>query len=293
MNIEKIINNFFNENRIKLRKETIRYLNDQVKPILLFLKANKINDFNKLKYDHLLKFIENEKNKGNSNQTINKRIMIIKRLIKYAFKENQKNTKDLNYILNFEKLKSHSNSYIRLDNIQLNKLINYYNKININDFYKFRLKIIIGLLLSTGVRATELLFIKIENINLNERKIYLEHTKTEQPRVVYITNDLAKNIQNFISIYKINDFLICNIEKKPLNLNSLTCIFKRLSNKLKYSISPHKLRHTYASKQLENGMNIEALRKIMGHTNLKTTQIYLNLNDNFIKKEFDKTCIIK
>ena len=287
MQINKIINLFILERAAILRIETVRYIKDQINALNKYFIQNNIYDFNDLKKSNILDFIQLEKNKKNSNVTINKKISMLKRLIKFSVLYDQELTKDLNMILNLPKLREHSISYLTLSNDELKKVIYFYSNLNITEFREFRLKIILGVLLSTGCRATELLNIKIKNINLNTRKIYLEYTKTEKPRYVYFPVSFAENLENYIIRYN-NDFLITNYKGEYLGINALVCIFKRLSEKLGFKVSPHIIRHTFATKQLENGIDLESLRKLMGHTRLTTTQIYLLLNDNFVQSQYDK-----
>ena len=287
MLITKIIDGFIEERSAISRSETVRYIKDQTNSLNKFFNTFNIVDFNDLKKEYVLEFIQLEKKKKNTNVTINKKISVLKRLIKFSLLYEQELTKDLNMILNLPKLREHSISYPTLTNEQLEKVIHFYNGISINDFRDYRLKIILGVLLSTGCRATELLNIKINNINLNTRKIYLEHTKTEKPRYAYFPFSFADILEDYILRYN-NEYLITNYEGEYLGINALTCIFKRLTIKLGFKVSPHIIRHTFATKQLQNGIDIESLRKLMGHTRLTTTQIYLTLNDTYVKTQYDK-----
>lgn len=291
MKIDLLINSFIHERSALSRSETVRYIKDQTKALKKYFNKIKIYDLDDLKKEHVLELIQIEKKKKNTNVTINKKISMLKRLIKFSILYDQELTKDLNMILNLPKLREHSISYPTLTNEQLEKVINFYNTIKINDFRDYRLKIILGVLLSTGCRATELINIQIKNINLNSRKIYLEHTKTETPRYAYFPISFAEILEDYILRYN-NEYLITNFEGEFLGINALVCIFKRLSEKLGFKVSPHIIRHTFATKQLQNGIDLESLRKLMGHTRLTTTQIYLLLNDNYIQAQYDKFNIL-
>lgn len=290
MKIKEVATLFIEEQTALWRAETVRYDKDQIRPILAYMDSVPIEDFDDLKKVDVLKFITFEKEKGLSSITINKHLNMLKRLILFAYENEQQETKQLTLITHIPNLKAHYTPFPTLTNEQLVKLVDYYKSLKTTDFKHFRLKVILGLLLCTGIRMTESLFIESKNINLNERVILLERTKTEKVRNAFIAEEFTPILREYMEKYPF-EYLITTKEGNQLTADNMSCIFKRLSKTIGFSVSPHIIRHTFATNCIENDMDLETLRVLMGHTRLTTTQIYLNLSTKHKKAEYDKANI--
>ena len=106
-------------------------------------------------------------------------------------------------------------------------------------------------------------------------------TKTSADRCVLFTNKTAKLLKKFITVHVNHQYLFYDFDTdNKMTLTSVETFLDRLRNRLniKQSISPLKWRHTFATTFSRRGGNIEILRIILRHTNLKTTQKYLHMN---------------
>lgn len=292
MNISELINQFLLEQSIIRRKETIRYDKDQTDALLKYFNLKSISDTSQFTKLVLLDFIQYQQTVLNvSNTTINKRLVMWQRLIRYGI-QNELITENLQFmtILQFKKLRCHSIPKDTLTDEKLSKLLEYIDTLNIRAYSTFRLKLMLLICLSTGVRLTELINIKQEYINISTMSIYLERTKTETPRTLYIDKSIIPLLKLFMQMYP-STYLFCRKDKVQLTADNVTCIFKRISTKLDFNLSPHIIRHTFATKLIKNGIDIESLRKLMGHTSITTTQRYFELSSDYVQAQHQKYSI--
>ena len=163
---------------------------------------------------------------------------------------------------------------------------------------------IIELIYATGIRASELINIKITDIDFNEATLRILG-KGSKERIIPIHNLALKLIAKYWKneIYNHNklvknknikfkrDFLFLNIHGKKLTRQGLWYIIKTISKKLGLDInkiSPHILRHTFATHLLYNGVPLRHLQELLGHSNISTTQIYTHLSDQYIESQYSK-----
>jgi len=134
-------------------------------------------------------------------------------------------------------------------------------------------RIIIELILLTGLRVSEVLGITPDDIDFRNRTIRI-HGKGSRDRTVYPPRELLYDLRDYIadkSIERQNRIF-------GLTRQRVFEIIKNLSGR-----SPHKLRHTFAVNYLESGGDLRTLQKILGHSSLKTTSIYLDLLDSTVQ----------
>lgn len=218
--------------------------------------------------DMILNYINSLKYKELNSKTINYRILSLKTMFKY-FEFND------HVIFSFPKLKTKEFRYQNLSRKEIKMLVEYilYSKIKTNS------KLILSLLLETGIRLNELIHIKNENINLEKKMIYLDYTKTGIDRIVFYSELSDKYIRDIISEDK---YLI---KTRP---RGIYAIFQRANKVLKFkNFHPHMLRHTYATILVENNTNLEFVRMTLGHKSLKTTQRYLHFNHDVMRNIYD------
>jgi site-specific recombinase XerD len=142
-------------------------------------------------------------------------------------------------------------------------------------------------LLNTWVRRSELVNIKKENINTNYIKII--NWKWQKDRIVYITKKFNKEISEYIKLQNVNEnLLFCTLKWSKLNENEVNKIIKQIQKWTNIKLNPHLFRHTYASLCIKKWINIYTLQQQMWHTDLKTTSIYLYMNNKENWEEIQK-----
>ena len=143
-------------------------------------------------------------------------------------------------------------------------------------------KLIIELFYFTGMRLSELIHIKTSDIDKVNSQIKVIGKRNKE-RLIPITFNTLKDLNEFINFYEIENFLFADGNGKKLYSKKVYRIVNKYLTKIS-SIkkkSPHVLRHSFATHMLNNGADINAIKEILGHANLSATQIYTH---NSIKK---------
>lgn len=207
-------------------------------------------------------YIIHEHENSVSNATINKRILAIKQIYKFFNIDNE--------ILQLKKLREERVTFNALSRYELNLLKNYI----LTDKLSLKNRCVMSVLIDTGVRVNELLNIKINNININSKTIYLEVTKTKEHRIVPFTDFTASLLKDYIKLVGLKNGILFN-----LTASGLASLFAKIKKELGFNdFHPHMLRHTLASNLHSKGLPIVMIQKIMGHHNLSTTERYIHFD---------------
>ena len=183
-------------------------------------------------------------------------------------------------------LKSSSKIVIPFSEDEIMQVFENFNDSKISD----RDKLIIEIFYSTGLRREELINIKIQDIFLKEGLIKILGKRSKE-RMIPILPSLSKNLKNFISNNNNSKYLF---ETKKLKKISVSTVY-RLINKYfrlvssKVKVSPHVLRHTFATHMLNNGADINTIKEILGHSSLSSTQIYTKIKLPKIVNDYNKS----
>lgn len=212
-------------------------------------------------------------------------------------------------------LKCFYNFYEKLDKISNNPLINIdipkieqslptvlsleevlsLLDIEINSPYDARNKAILELLYSTGLRISELINLELANIDLEDNLIRVMG-KGSKERIVPF-GDYAKNaLSCYLDDYrgfinkKNSTYVFLNSTGGRLSRQYIFKIIKLecMKKGIKKNVSPHTLRHTYATHLLKNGTDLRIIQELLGHENLTTTQIYTHLDNEKLKNDYDE-----
>ena len=220
-----------------------------------------------------------DRNPKVKNATINKYVGLVLRVLK----------NECNIILKFDKLPEETKMIQIVPDNVIQDIFKYLD----NDLYPEHLRnlVMFRLLLDTGLRISELLSLQINNFDFESRMILVTHTKTKVDRYVFYTSTTQSFLTKYLIQSRIESHIFINLTtKKPLTVDRVQKICQNLQKKVKtkYSISPHKWRHTFATKYVSRNGNMEVLRILMGHTSLLTTQKYLHINSDQLKTEYER-----
>ena len=127
----------------------------------------------------------------------------------------------------------------------------------------------------TGVRLSELLSLKINDIDQPNQTIKVLGKRNKE-RIIPLSINLLNEILNFSEKHKTNNYIFVNCEGKNLSSKQVYIIVNKYLSMVSTikKKSPHVLRHTFATHMLNNGADINAIKEILGHSNLSATQIY-------------------
>lgn len=267
------------------REGTYQYEKKHLEIIENYLFSRDIHQSNHITLDSMYDFIELQKQKGIGNNTINKRIGLLKQCLNFSVSNNFITD---NPIKALKSLRIRIRETITIPRHIILDILHYLDKLkptNIN----LRSKTIIYILLDTGMRLSELVNLRVENINLPTLEIHLTYTKTHRDRTVFISQKTSDILVEYIKLlnHKKGALIIEFRNNEKVILRYINRILSDIAKKLEISqsISPHKWRHTYATMCLQNGANLEFVRKTLGHSNLQTTQKYLHLERKNMSKQ--------
>ena len=166
-----------------------------------------------------------------------------------------------------------------------------------NDKEILRDRLILELFYATGVRISELIKIHLKDIRLEENLIHILG-KGNRERIVIIGSEAKIALLNYLEILNENNaneqgFLFPPIRKNKNNTISTRTVFNIVKKYLKIvsddeKLSPHSLRHTFATHMLNNGADLMAIKDMLGHNSLSSTQIYTHLQPEKLKKVYQQ-----
>lgn len=157
-----------------------------------------------------------------------------------------------------------------------------------------RTKLILELLYATGIRVSELVNIKIKDIDTENKSIKVLG-KGNKERLVLYNNHTQEALKTYLNNSykhynkKNSPYLILNHNGGKLSERYVRIILDKLVKKarLDIKISPHTLRHTFATDMLEEGADLMTVKELLGHESLNTTSIYTHVTNEQIKKTYN------
>lgn len=148
---------------------------------------------------------------------------------------------------------------------------------------------IIMVMLDTGIRTKELLLLRSRDYSSETKSLAITKTiaKTRQQRIVYLSSSTAHALEYFISKKSLEweDWLFPNYEGKRLKVDHLDKSFAKHSMKCGIKMTPYQLRHSFATLFLKNGGDLFSLQHLMGHSDLRMTKRYTELDEDYIEQQ--------
>ncbi len=206
------------------------------------------------------------------------------------------------YLFNFEKIKKDLTIFIPTPKVEkklpqflsVEEIMRLLDSTNLDEILGIRDRAILETLYATGIRVSELVGINEEDINWNYREIKV-FGKRAKERIVIIGEETLKLLQ----LYR--DYVRPRLLKKPEKAFFLNARGERITDRgvrmivekyaklLDKRISPHTLRHSFATHLLEGGADLRYVQELLGHVRISTTQIYTHLTSEQIKKTYKLT----
>lgn len=224
-----------------------------------------------------------------SKSSIARKLSSLRTFYDYLLK---KNIININYFKMFKNPKKERNlpKYVREDDIDKMFLVP-----NTRTWIGERNLLIIRMLYATGVRISELVNIKINDININDRTIKILGKGSKERIVVfgYNTKDILEEYLNRGRRevdYHNSNYLFLNKDGNRLSTRYIRKILDDIIYKasIEMHVSPHMLRHTFATGMLNNGADLVSVKDLLGHESLNTTSIYTHVSDDKIREIYNK-----
>jgi len=210
-----------------------------------------------------------------------------------------------NYLIEINVLRNNVFANIRNPKVE-KKLPNFLNKsetdkilnnVNWKDDLDVRNNLIIEFLYATGLRVSELCNIKLNDLNISNKSIKVLG-KGSKERIVFYKACNEYLLDSYINKNRLNilnginsEYLFTSKSGKVLTTRTVEEIVKKYSikNNIKSKVTPHTLRHTYATDLLNNNADITSVGELLGHESLSTTQIYTHVTSERLKEVYKKT----
>lgn len=208
-----------------------------------------------------------------------------------------------NYMLDLERININPCENIKLPKIEkklpkfltideVNKLLD----INLREPIDYRNKAMLEVLYATGMRISELLDLKLSNYYEDDALIKVMG-KGSKERIIPIGDITIKYLNLYIKEYrkyilktKQSDYIFINYNGNRMSRQGFFKLLKKICNDshIKKEISPHTLRHSFATHLLNNGADLRIIQELLGHENISTTEIYSHLSKDKIIDDYSK-----
>ncbi|MEL0244312.1 MAG: tyrosine-type recombinase/integrase [Flavobacteriaceae bacterium] len=262
----------FIESEKKYSKHTVSaYVND-LEEFNKFLKINSVKLNEKLNYSFVRQWIVELSENGLSTRSINRKISSLKSYFNFLIAINKLNVSPLKLHRN---LKVDPKIIIPFNEREMDKVFEIFNN---NSGKLDRDFLIIEILYSTGIRRDELINLKFEDIYFEQGLIKVLGKRNKE-RLVPVLPNLLSKIKKYSSNNSINSYLFKSINGKKISPSTIYRIVKKYFRQIssKNKISPHVLRHSFATHMINNGADINSVKEILGHSSLASTQIYTKI----------------
>jgi len=263
----------------------LAYTND-VLEFKNFLNEESDNSILKsVEYNQIRSWIAELSRSGLTHTSINRKISSLKAFYKFLLKSKQISTSPLQQFKSLKTSKPVSTTF------SVDEIKTAIESFQVDDFKTARQKLIISLLYATGMRRAELIGLKENDVSFSDNTLKVLGKRNKErkiPLVEWVSNELKTYLSFKHEIGLSNPQLIVTEKDAQvypsLIYNTVHNTLKLFSNKSK--ISPHVLRHSFATHLLNKGSNLNAIKELLGHSSLSSTEIYTKNSMEQLKKSY-------
>lgn len=267
-------------------QHTVRAYKKDIKEFMNFLKKTKIELFN-VKAKDLNSYLGTLYNK-NSKSTVSRKLTTLRSFFSFIIRQGPMKQNPAK-LVPYPKKEKTLPSFLSVDEV-----FNLVNSPEKNEVMCSRDKAILELLYSSGIRVSELSEITLNDVDLSNQLVKV-CGKGNKERIVPFGEKATEAIKQYLELRadlkpKVN-YIFLNSRGTRLTPRSISRIVKKyaLLSGIAKDISPHVLRHTFATHLLGGGADLRAIQELLGHTSLSTTQRYTHTSIEQIMKIYDET----
>ena len=161
--------------------------------------------------------------------------------------------------------------------------------------YDYRNKAMLEILYATGLRISELCNLKITDVDINNSLVRV-FGKGRKERIIPVSDYALSFLEKYVRFYrneilreKVSDYLFISNSKTQISRQGFFKIIKKECNRagIEKNVSPHVLRHSFATHLLKHGADLRVIQELLGHEDISTTQIYAHLVNEKIKNDYE------
>ena len=254
---------------------------------LEYLESLKIDSALKIKYEDILSYLKYLADNNYMLASVIRKIVSIKLFHKYL--SQKYHVVDPSVKLISPKLKRKLPNVLTIE--EMNKLLD----INLITPFDYRDKAMLELMYSSGLRVSELIALKLSDIDLNNGYVRC-FGKGKKERMVPIGEIAIDYLKLYINKYRYcmlknyhTENIFLNNHGKNITRQGFFLIIKKIAREksINKNITPHMLRHSFATHLLNNGADLRTIQEMLGHANISTTQIYTNVSIDVLKENYD------
>ena len=265
----------YSENTISSYKRDLNKLNSYLK-----------KDFTKLTKADIQKYIQNL-SKNESSNTISRTISSLKSFYKFLEINKYTNTNPLTTIISPKTARKLPKV---LSEEEVNKLLD----INLNNDFDYRNKAMLELMYSSGLRVSELINLTVNDVDLKNSLVRI-FGKGSKERIVPLNDYATEALNNYILYHrpklfkqKESNYLFLNNHGNQMTRQGFFKTLKKITKEkgIKSELSPHTLRHSFATHLLKYGADLRSIQELLGHSDISTTQIYTHITNEMLEKNY-------
>ena len=253
-----------------------------------YFQNKKINDITENDIINYLAYLKNTNNL--KERSIERHLTTIRNFFKYLVKM-EIISYDISKNIDNLKIGKHLPSVLSIDETE--KLMN----ITLNNPFDYRTKAMLELMYGSGLRVSELVNLTLNDIDLYNDTILI-HGKGSKERIVPIGDFSKEYLEKYLAVR--NNLikrkngnpreLFLNNHGKPITRNGFNFLLNNLLKEkgIEKHVTPHTLRHSFATHMLDNGADLRTIQELLGHTDITTTRIYTHVSTNQLKNNYDK-----
>ena len=271
----------------KEEKTTVVSYIEDIYKYLEYMENNKIKTALDIEYQNITNYLKYLDNNNYETSSIIRKIVSIKLFHKYLSEEYK--IKDISSKIINPRLRR------KLPNILTIEEVDNLLDIKLNTPFDYRNKAMLELMYSSGLRVSELVDLKLNNIDLDNGYVRCLG-KGKKERIIPIGEIAIEYLKKYINEYRnsmkkgyYTENVFLNNHGKNITRQGFFLIIKNIAKEknIDKNITPHMLRHSFATHLLNNGANLRTIQEMLGHSSITTTQIYTNVSNDIIKENYE------